>query len=351
MDLCDDFIIGNSQEIIQIKDLIRKVADFKASILIYGESGVGKKLGAHAIHNFSKFNDEPFIEVACESMPPYILEKELFGYKAEALSKNKTKKGKLSLAEGGTIYLIEIGNASHHIQRQLLKVFQEREYIPLGGSDSIAVNCRIIASTTQNPVELVEKGLLLEELYFRLNVFPIYIPPLRERREDLKILFDYFTAQFIENFGKVSGEIVHFSELDFFYEYAWPDNVRELKYIVNKLMSSNDLEDIRKELEGQKSPNKIFGDLLTYSDEMSKIIKKQQNDKALIEALSIIKTLVENGVKPSDKTSFNEAIEVIKEHDPNTLKHVTDIFKNTVSGTLTNIIFNWILPIITKFPQ
>ena len=356
MDLCDHFIIGNCQAIIKLKALIRMVSDINASCFIYGETGVGKNLVAHTIHALSKRKEKPFVEVACDSLPPDLLERELFGYQMGAFSDAyKTKQGKFALAEGGTILLREIGDTSINIQKKLLGVLQERVYTPPGGNEQILVNCRFFASTTQNYQKLVNKGLLREDFYYRLNVLPIYIPPLRERQQDLKPLFNFFADQFIEKSGKSPNKIVSRGMPDFFYEYSWPSNVRELKYTVNKLMLSTDWKAEREELLGHKSPNGTRDELLNYSVQVSKSWEKliertsKQNNEAINNALSIIKTIIEKGITVSDEKPIKEAFETIKEQNPDTLKHVTDVIKGSISGTLANIVYNWIVPIITTF--
>ncbi|MBW2034229.1 MAG: sigma-54-dependent Fis family transcriptional regulator [Deltaproteobacteria bacterium] len=355
MDLCDNFIIGNSQTIIRIRDIIRRIADMHGrvhgTVMIYGEAGVGKSLVAQIIHSHSKFKENPFIEVSCDSIPISILERELFGHQTGVSTiANNEKLGKLALAQDGTIFLNEVGDISIKIQKKLLKVFTERIYTSVGSNKPISANCRIITSTCHHPEELVKKGHLDQALYYRLNVFPIYIPPLRERKQDLESLFNYFANQFIEKGVKEHAGIISRDLPNFCYEYSWPGNVREFKYAVNKLIISADWEVVKKHFLGQKHSTEMSGDPAKYSIEMSKIIS-QQNNEVVVKALSIIKTMVEKGIKQSDEIYFREQMATIKEQNPDALRHLTDIFKRTVSGTITNILYNWLLPIITNLPK
>jgi transcriptional regulator with PAS, ATPase and Fis domain len=358
LDLCDHYIIGNSQEIIKLKSLIRLVAESDAYVFIYGETGVGKNLVAQTLHALSKRKEMPFIELACDSLPLDFLERELFGYQMEAFPNIvNLKKGKLALAEGGTILLREIGYTSLNLQKKLLRVIQERVYTPLGTSEPIEANCRFFASTTQNYQELVDKGTLREDLYFRLNVVAVFIPPLRERKQDLGTLFDFFADEFIEKYGEPSIDNVRQGMPDFFHEYLWPGNVRELKHIVNELMLSSDREAVREELLGKKSPNETPGALLNRSVQISKIWEQllertsKQNNEVINNSLAIIKTIIEKGIVASDEKPIKEAVETIKEQNPVILDHVHDVIKSTVSGTMANLLYNWILPIIISLPK
>jgi transcriptional regulator with GAF, ATPase, and Fis domain len=254
VDLCEELIIGNSEAILSVKDLIRKIVDVHASVLISGEPGVGKHLIAQTLHAISVRKDRPFVEVNCASIPNQLLEGEIFGFQKGAFfGADSMKQGKLELAEGGTILLDEIGDTSLNLQAKLLRVFQDRIFIRMGGDSEIEVDCRILATTTQDVKHLIDEGLLREDLYYRLNVFSIFIPPLRERPQDLEPLFSFFADQFTKKVKKphfeINGQVIP----DFFYEYSWPGNVRELENIVTHLILSGDLDVVREELRARES--------------------------------------------------------------------------------------------------
>jgi len=195
-------IVAKSRRILEIVDIIKDVADTTATVLLTGESGVGKEVFAKAIHKLSSRADKPFIKINCAAIPEELLESELFGYEKGAFTgANTTKKGKFELANGGTIFLDEIGDMPLLLQSKLLRVLQEKEIERLGSSKTIKVDVRIIAATNKNLEKMVQEGTFREDLYYRLNVIPIHIPPLRERKEDIPLLIYYF----VDNKKEVKG--------------------------------------------------------------------------------------------------------------------------------------------------
>ncbi len=229
-------LTGVSPAIQEIREIIKKVAPTDTTVLILGESGVGKELVAKLIHLYSRRAEAPFIEVNCAAIPETLIESELFGYEKGAFTGAHTsKKGKFEQAHKGTLFLDEIGDLSLEAQAKLLRVIQEKKIERLGGTTSIEVDVRIIAATNKNLQEEIKKNKFREDLYYRLNVFPIYIPPLRERKEDIPYLVEEFLEEISKRTGlgkkRVSQEV-----LEAFQSYHWPGNVRELKNIIERLV-------------------------------------------------------------------------------------------------------------------
>ena len=257
-------IVGRSKQILDILEIVHRVAPTDATVLLRGESGVGKEVFARAIHFLSNRSDKPFITVNCAAIPENLLEAELFGYEKGAFTGAYTsKKGKFELANGGTIFLDEIGDMPVNLQVKLLRVLQEKEIERLGGNKPIKVDVRIIAATNRDLEQLIREGKFREDLYYRLNVIPIFIPPLRERKEDIPVLVQHF----IEQFGKVYGKevIVSPEVMDAFFAYDWPGNVRELQNVVERMvildrdgvLTYEDLPIELKQLEKKKDSERI----------------------------------------------------------------------------------------------
>jgi len=189
-------IIGKSEPMQQLFSVIRKVAKTQSTILVRGESGTGKELVARAIHYNSPRAKKPLIEISCASFPETLLESELFGYEKGAFTGAEgQKKGRFELAEGGTIFLDEIGDISESVQVKLLRVLQERQITRLGGTETVDVDVRVITATNRNLEKAMAEGLFREDLYYRLNVIPIVLPPLRERRDDIPLLLEHFVRK------------------------------------------------------------------------------------------------------------------------------------------------------------
>ena len=230
-----DGIVTKSEKIFEIIDIVKNVANTPATVLLTGESGVGKEVFAKAIHQLSDRANRPFIKINCAAIPEDLLESELFGYEKGAFTgANQTKKGKFELANGGTILLDEIGDMPLSLQAKILRVLQEKEIERIGGSKPIKIDVRIIASTNKDLEKMVYEGTFREDLYYRLNVIHIHIPPLRERKEDIPLLIYYF----LDKFGKIYNKKLNISDklIDILSEYDWPGNVRQLQNTIERMV-------------------------------------------------------------------------------------------------------------------
>ena len=227
-------IIGSSPAMLRTLDLVNQVAPSTATVLIQGESGTGKELIANAIHHGSARRDRPFIKVNCAALPETLLESEVFGYERGAFTGAVARKeGRFELADGGTLFMDEIGDLSPATQAKLLRVLQEGEFERLGGIRTLKVDVRLVAATNADLTALVREKRFREDLFYRLNVITIQIPPLRERREDIPLLAQHFLRRFAaKNAKAISG----FTEeaLDLLQTYAWPGNVRELENVIER---------------------------------------------------------------------------------------------------------------------
>ncbi len=236
-------IVGNSKEMQAVYDLVAQVARSDTTVLIRGESGTGKELVANAIHYNSPRAAKPFIKVNCAALPESVIESELFGHEKGAFTGALTmRKGRFEMAHGGTIFLDEIGDFSPATQIKLLRVLQEREFERVGSIQTIKTDVRVIAATNRNLEDLIEEGRFRRDLYYRLNVFPIFIPPLRERRGDILLLADHF----VEKYAKANHKAVRrisTPAIDMLTAYHWPGNVRELENCIERavVLSEDDV--------------------------------------------------------------------------------------------------------------
>jgi Nif-specific regulatory protein len=222
-------IIGNSGPMRQVYEQVAQVAPTNTTVLIRGESGTGKELIAHAIHYNSPRAKKPFIKVSCAALPDTLIESELFGYEKGAFTGAQSrKKGRFEMAEGGTLFLDEIGDLNLSTQVKLLRVLQEREFERLGGTETTKVNVRLLAATNKDLEKAISEGAFREDLYYRLNVFTIFVPPLRERKPDVLLLADHFLEKFALEHGKHIKRIST-PAIDMLASYHWPGNVRELE--------------------------------------------------------------------------------------------------------------------------
>jgi len=227
-------IIGHSQALEEVRQLIRRVAPTDSTVLITGESGTGKELVADAIHRLGRRAEKPFIRINCGAIPENLIESELFGHERGAFTGALTRKmGKFELADGGTLLLDEIGDLPLQLQVKLLRVLQERELERLGGTTPIAVDVRILCATAKNLIEEVRKGAFREDLFYRLQVIPIEVPPLRKRKEDIAPLADYFLEEFSR--GRNTLLALSRSAMECLMHYDFPGNIRELRNIVERL--------------------------------------------------------------------------------------------------------------------
>ncbi len=227
-------IIGRSRPMQDIIDRAERVAQTKSTVLITGETGTGKELVARAIHNRSAQRDMPLIKVNCAAIPETLLESELFGHVRGAFTGAATsKKGKFALADGGSIFLDEIGTMSQALQAKLLRVLQEREFEPLGSERTEKIDVRVIAATNRDLRQMVAEGKFQEDLFYRLNVIPIELPPLRERRDDIPALVDHFVRKHSQRTGRRIDRIDD-GVVQALQQYAWPGNVRELENTIER---------------------------------------------------------------------------------------------------------------------
>ncbi|WP_257125397.1 sigma-54 interaction domain-containing protein [Bhargavaea cecembensis] len=242
------YIKGNSRELKRTIDLTTKAARTNASILINGESGTGKELFAKAVHHLREEDDAPFIAINCGAISESLFESEIFGYEKGAFSgaDAKGKKGKVELAKGGTLFLDEIGEMPLEMQVKFLRLLQEKRFFRVGGTKEIEVDFRVVAATNRNLKELVDEGKFREDLYYRLNVVNIRIPPLRDRIEDILELTHYFLYEFSMKYNRpihgVSQEV-----MQSLLKHSWPGNIRELRNVIERLVIFSDNGDIRSE--------------------------------------------------------------------------------------------------------
>jgi formate hydrogenlyase transcriptional activator len=227
-------IVGNSPALQQVLVRVTKVAPTDSTVLITGETGTGKELIARAIHKASKRSDRAFVSVNCAAIPPSLIASELFGHEKGAFTGATARRlGRFELAEGGTIFLDEVGELPPETQVALLRVLQEREFERVGGNRSIKANARVIVATNRDLPAAIGAGTFREDLFYRLNVFPIEMPPLRERREDIPMLVQYFIDRYARKEGKNIGRVSK-ETLDLFQRYPWPGNIRELQNVVER---------------------------------------------------------------------------------------------------------------------
>ena len=242
-----DNIIGKSEKIEKVFELVRKVSDSMSNILIYGESGTGKELIARAIHFNSRKKDKPFVTINCGALPEGLLESELFGHmKGSFTGAVFNKEGLFEVANGGTIFLDEVGETSPAIQVKLLRVLQDKEFKRVGGTKEIKVDVRIITATNRDLSKAVSEGKFREDLYYRLNVIPITLPPLRERTDDIPLLADHFLNKFNKALNK---NVKGFSQttMELFRNYEWRGNVRELENVIERAVALSNSEIITPE--------------------------------------------------------------------------------------------------------
>jgi len=231
-----DNIIGNSSLMHDLYQLIERVSPTNSTVMIRGESGVGKELIAEAIHNASARKDKQFIKVNCSALPENLIESELFGHeKGSFTGAIASHKGKFEQADGGTIFLDEIGDVPPSIQVKLLRVLQQREIERVGGTKTVSVDVRIITATNRNLEEMMKNGSFREDFYYRINVFPIYVPALRERRADIPLLIDHFIAK-INKRNRMNVKRITGGALDLLMMYFYPGNIRELENVIERAM-------------------------------------------------------------------------------------------------------------------
>jgi len=258
-------IIGNSHAMLSLKDLIEKTGRSESRVLIYGENGSGKELVARALHSLSSRKSEPFVSLNCAAIPDNLVESELFGHEKGAFTgAYQRKKGRIEEADGGTLFLDEIGDMGLLTQAKMLRVLETSQAVRVGGNKPYSFDVRIISATNKNLEQEIKKGSFREDLFYRLNVVPIYIPPLRERKDDIPLLLNYYMNKFVKSYGTKPVTIDE-DAVALLRGYSWPGNVRELKNVVERLLILSDTEIITANV-----VKKLFPDVSAGSVDKSK---------------------------------------------------------------------------------
>jgi len=278
-------IVGNSKKMQDIYRVIAKVAMTDSTVLIYGQSGTGKELIARAIHFNSPRREKQFVPVDCAALSENLLESELFGHvRGSFTGAVTTKPGLFEVADGGTVFLDEVGNISLSIQAKLLRVLQEREFTPVGGTRAKKVDIRLIAATNKDLEKMIKEEVFREDLYYRLNIVPLYLPTLKERQEDIPLLAVHFLKKYAEEMGKAVKGFTP-EAMERLMRYSWPGNVRELENVIERTVVMIDDEMVKVEhliLPGQQE-KEISENQIPMTSEELKEIKKQVREKAVEE--------------------------------------------------------------------
>jgi len=311
-----NIVIGEDLGLKEVMEMVTQVAPLESKVLILGETGVGKELIAASIHDSSRRRNNPFIRVNCGAIPNSLIDSELFGHeKGSFTGALSSKKGKFERAQSGTLFLDEIGELPLHVQTRLLRVLQTGEYERVGGSETLKADARIIAATNRNLEELVKKGLFREDLWYRLNVFPIFIPPLRQRTNDIPLLTDYFIKRKLKELNLRLNPSVSEKGISRLLSYSWPGNVRELENAVER------------ELIRAKAKN---CDILNFSEyennknhsEISSPLKQSNADQFLISIDEVLKNHIKKVLEAtSGKIQGKDGAAEILEIHPSTLRH------------------------------
>jgi DNA-binding NtrC family response regulator len=296
-------LVGKSQQMLKVYEVIETVAQTDTTVLIYGESGTGKEVAANAIHLRSPRKNGPFIKVNCAALPETLLESELFGHERGAFTgATKQRKGRFEMADGGTLFLDEIGDISLAVQVKLLRVLQEKQFERVGGNETLSVSVRLICATQRDLKDEIRKGSFREDLYYRLNVVPILLPSLRERREDILLLTDHFINKFSR---KMSKEITGLSEEAkiILLRYDFPGNIRELENMLERalaLIKGRVIQayDLPEEVCGQASP-------------IREICEKIRGTKPLASATSVFEKEYIQSVLEKTKGKKGQAAELL----------------------------------------
>ncbi|UCD88522.1 MAG: sigma-54-dependent Fis family transcriptional regulator [Desulfobacterales bacterium] len=262
--------VGISESIERIKELVAHVSDTGLNVVITGESGVGKEVVAQNLYHSSGRKDKPFVKVNCAALPEGLLESELFGFEKGAFTgADRKKRGKFELANEGVLFLDEIGDMSLNLQSKLLHVLQSGEFAPLGSEREMKTDAWVLAATNQELNEKVKNGLFREDLYYRLNIIKIYIPPLRKRPEDIPLLIDYFLEKYASQFGDKRLIKPDHAIMDRLISYQWPGNVRELQNILKSCLVVGNWEEVINELSFKSEMVSNSGFVATGTNEAS----------------------------------------------------------------------------------
>ena len=294
----EEELIGKSESIEMLRETIEKVAPTEGWVLITGENGTGKEVVAKSMHRRSLRREGPFIAVNCAALPEELIESELFGYEKGAFTgADKKRQGKFEIADGGSIFFDEIGDMSLSTQAKVLRVLQEQEFTKLGGSETIKVDVRVIAASNKNLEEEMKRNNFREDLFYRLNVIPLYIPPLRERRMDIPLLIDHFLKIFSSK-SRLTVKKIHPRVVEALRQYNWPGTVRELKNIIERMviLSSGELITIK-----DLPPGIVVGDTATNIPPFSQANLKEA--RTAFEKQFILRRLIENNYNVPETAS------------------------------------------------
>lgn len=292
-------IIGKGKAIQDIFAKIKQIADSKTTILITGESGTGKELIAKSIHYHSSRNNKPFIAINCAAIPDTLIESELFGHEKGAFTDASVKRaGQFELANEGTLFLDEIGDLSFATQTKILRVLQEKEFFRVGGTKTIKVDVRLIAATNKDLEKATREGKFREDLFYRINVIPIYLPPLRERKEDIQLLIDHFI-----NKKSTDGRKRKFSQeaMDIMLNYNWPGNIRELENVIERVVTLTpdnliNIEDLPQNITNETKAGLMKDDILSGRISLDEAIANFEKDIILtaLEKTNYVQTQAAN---------------------------------------------------------
>ncbi|HEX7152372.1 MAG TPA: sigma-54 dependent transcriptional regulator [Thermoanaerobaculia bacterium] len=285
-------IVGESPRIVEVSQAIQKVAPTDSTVLLQGESGTGKELFARAIHQLSPRRDRPFVAINCAAIPDTLIENELFGHEKGSFTGASARQlGKFEMADTGTVFLDEIGELGIGVQSKILRVLQERRFERIGGTATIEADVRIICATNRNLIEVVKQGRFREDLYFRINVFPVTIPPLRARKEDLDALTEFFLQRFARELGR-PGLRISDAARALLQQYDWPGNIRELQNCIERaaiLCDRNTIEprDVNV-TPSDRAADELFRDALDLSGSLSEVTERATR---ILERLKIVDAL------------------------------------------------------------
>jgi len=296
-------LVGKSPQMVKIYDLIETVSQTDTTVLVYGESGTGKEMVANAIHLRSPRKARPFVKVNCAALPESLLESELFGHEKGAYTGAfKQRKGRFEMADGGTLFLDEIGDISQTVQVKLLRAIQERQFERVGGNETLSVDVRLVCATQRDLKEEIRKGTFREDLYYRLNVVPIHLPPLRERREDILLLVDHFANKLSKKIGKEIGGLSEQAKT-LLLRYPFPGNIRELENMLERAIAL-----IRgKVIQADDLPEEVCGQTSHIQD----ICERLKGSKPLATALSLFEKEYIQTVLEKTKGKKGQAAETL----------------------------------------
>jgi two-component system nitrogen regulation response regulator NtrX len=297
-------VIGEHPQILEIMETVKKVASTNARVLVMGENGTGKEMIARALHEMSPRAKEPFVEVNCAAIPEELIESELFGHEKGSFTGAVSRRvGKFQLADGGTLFLDEVGDMSLNAQAKVLRVLQESVFERVGGTETMTVDVRVVAATNKDLLAASEAGRFREDLYYRLNVVPITVPPLRQRISDLPLLVDYFLQQTAAELGQAPKKMTK-RAIGVLKEYSWPGNVRELKNMVERLIILSpkrtiDVDDLPALGPGKKLEERVF-DKETYGEFREAVESEFLQRKLQLFGYNVSKTARKLGMQRSN---------------------------------------------------